>query len=123
VCYLLLLRKSDQNHLAPASPTPALRQEREGRGIHCGGDSRKLRGLGHPPRIILTEEREKIQTLGSLVEDKVRYAPDSAVRTRKMNGDTRLFRELVNAGKLYSVLGRTAPLKVVEWLRAQLGRN
>jgi hypothetical protein len=74
-------------------------------------------------RIILTEEREKIQRLGSLVEDKVRYAPDSAVRTRRMNGDTRLFRELVNAGKLYNVLGCTAPPKVVAWLRAQIGRS
>jgi hypothetical protein len=39
----------DQNHLAPALPIPALRKKREGRGIPCAGDARKIKSLGHPP--------------------------------------------------------------------------
>jgi hypothetical protein len=74
-------------------------------------------------RSILTAEREKIQTIVSLVEEKVTHTPDSMVKTRRMAGDTRVFRELVPAGKLYLTLGRTAPDTVVSWLRAQLGRQ
>src|ERR1700734_323013 len=72
-------------------------------------------------KVILTPERDNIQALASLVEEKIEFAPDSTVRTRHMDGDTRLFRELVDAGELYKVVGRTAPPTVVAWLRAQLG--
>jgi hypothetical protein len=49
VCYLILLWTRDQTHLAPAFPTPALRNKREGRGTHCVGDASEIKSLGHPP--------------------------------------------------------------------------
>jgi hypothetical protein len=34
---------------AQAFPTPALRQEREGRGTHFVADANEIKSLGHPP--------------------------------------------------------------------------
>jgi hypothetical protein len=52
VCHLILLWTRDQTHLAPAFPIPALRQERKGRGTHCLGNARKIKSLGHPPKLL-----------------------------------------------------------------------
>jgi hypothetical protein len=75
-------------------------------------------------RIILTTEREKIQTLATLLEEKVKHTPDSMVKARRMDGDQTgtFYRELLPAGKLYRIMGRSIPSAVAKWLRKQLGR-
>jgi hypothetical protein len=71
-------------------------------------------------RAILTPEREKIETLASLIEETVKSSADGEVKTRMMDGDTRPYRELVSAEKLYSVLGRMPPALVAKWLQAEI---
>ena len=42
------LRLTARRPIAPASPTPALRKVREGRGTHPIGDGGEIKSLGHP---------------------------------------------------------------------------
>ncbi len=67
-------------------------------------------------------EREKIETLASLIEEIVKDAADDDVKTRMMDGDTEPYRELVSAKKLYSVLDRQPPGPVAQWLEANTDR-
>jgi hypothetical protein len=61
-------------------------------------------------RIILRAEREKLQILASLVEDKVANTPDgSMLKTQQLPGFTGVFRELVTGETVYDVLTRDTP--------------
>jgi len=73
-------------------------------------------------RAILEPEREKIETLASLIEETVTSAADDDVKTRMMDGDTEPYRELVSAKKLYSVLDHKPPDPVVQWLQSETDR-
>lgn len=60
-------------------------------------------------QIILRDEREKLQILASLVEDKVANTPDaSMLKTQQLPGCTGVFRELVT-GETVHVLTRDTP--------------
>jgi hypothetical protein len=72
-------------------------------------------------RAVLAPEREKIEALASLIEETVKSTADGMVKTRMMDGDTRPYRELVSAEKLYSIVDRKPPALVAQWLQTEIG--